>query len=53
MTHLEEWDLEWTEGYIDRLINESVFYRVDKMIDFFKEHLSEPYISIYVRSMFS
>ena len=36
MTKLEEFDLEWTEGYIDRLIDESVFYRVDYINDFCK-----------------
>lgn len=31
MTKLQEYDLEWTEAYIDRLINESVvFIECDK-----------------------
>ena len=33
MTKLEEWDLQWTEGLIDRLIDESVFYQIDYIND--------------------
>ena len=47
MTPLEEWDLRWTEGLIDRLIDESVFYQVDYINDFCKSIGIEVFKTIY------